>query len=152
MYSLFFALKGETSKTIAYFLSLSPTPFTGLTAYLQSSIPDAVGSLLVGCMLAAVSALIIHSSVPALVGRSIEFDQLNKINAELESDSIIKSIHEVRGIDMGNNQVRYKVPVFFYLTATLTLKILFFLFRLKSILMDVNCLSCIWTIKTWTYC
>lgn len=81
----------------------------GLTAYLDSSIPDAVGSLLVGCMLAAVSTLIIHSSVPALVGRSIEFDQLNKINAELESDSIIKSIHEVRGIDMGNNKVRYKV-------------------------------------------
>lgn len=95
-------------------LTLSPTPFTGLTAYLQSSIPDAVGSLLVGCMLAAVSSLIIHSSVPALVGRTIQFDQLNKINAELESDSIIKSIHEVRGIDMGNNQVRYKVPVFFF--------------------------------------
>lgn len=66
-------------------------------------------------MLAAVSSLIIHSSVPALVGRSIEFDQLNKINAELESDSIIKSIHEVRGIDMGSNQVRYKVRTLFVL-------------------------------------
>ncbi|KAG4071467.1 hypothetical protein HA402_011621 [Bradysia odoriphaga] len=83
----------------------------GLAAYFQTSKPDAVGSLLVGCMLAAVSSLIIHSSVPALVGRSIEFDQLNKINAELENDSIIKSIHEVRGIDMGNNQVRYKAEI-----------------------------------------
>lgn len=63
-------------------------------------------------MLGAVSTLIIYSSVPALVGRSIEFDQLNKINAELESDSIIKSIHEVRGMDMGSNQVRYKVHSF----------------------------------------
>lgn len=115
-------------------------PLTGLTAYLQSSIPDAVGSLLVGCMLAAVSSLIIHSSVPALVGRSIEFDQLNKINAELESDSIIKSIHEVRGMDLGNNQVRYKVrPIKFYGDLCIQMRSNGFFFRLKSISMDVNC-------------
>ncbi|XP_037035022.1 zinc transporter 9-like isoform X1 [Bradysia coprophila] len=82
-----------------------------LTAYLQTSMPDAVGSLLVGCMLAAVSTLIIHTSVPALVGRSIKLDQLDKINAELESDSIIKSIHDVKGIDMGSNMIRYKAEI-----------------------------------------
>lgn len=40
---------------------------------------------------------------------SIKLDQLDKINAELESDSIIKSIHDVKGIDMGSNMIRYKV-------------------------------------------
>lgn len=65
---------GIEIRKMAYILvfHVYQTSFTGLTAYLQSSIPDAVGSLLVGCMLAAVSSLIIHSSVPALVGRLVK--------------------------------------------------------------------------------
>lgn len=44
----------------------------GLTAYLDTPIPDAIGSLLVGCMLGAVASLVIYTSVPALVGRLID--------------------------------------------------------------------------------
>jgi len=45
--------------------------------------------------------------------RSIKLDQLDKINAELESDSMIKSIHDVKGIDMGNSMIRYKAEIDF---------------------------------------
>lgn len=41
--------------------------------------------------------------------RSIAAEQLDKINAELESDVMIRAIHDVKGIDMGNSLVRYKV-------------------------------------------
>jgi len=85
----------------------------GLTAYLDSNIPDAIGSLLVGVMLAAVATLVIYTSVPALVGRSIKLDQLDKINQELESDAMIKAIHDVKGIDMGNSMIRYKAEIDF---------------------------------------
>lgn len=85
----------------------------GLTAYLQSTIPDAIGSLLVGVMLGAVAILVIYTSVPALVGRSIKLDQLDKINQELESDAMIKAIHDVKGIDMGNSMIRYKAEIDF---------------------------------------
>lgn len=85
----------------------------GLTSYLDSPIPDAIGSLLVGLMLAAVATLVIYTSVPALVGRSIKLDQLDKINQELESDAMIKAIHDVKGIDMGNSMIRYKAEIDF---------------------------------------
>lgn len=84
-----------------------------LTAYTGSTIPDSIGSLLIGCMLGGVASLIIYTSVPALVGRSINRAQLNLINAELENDTMIKSIHDVKGIDMGNSMVRYKVRFIF---------------------------------------
>lgn len=85
----------------------------GITQYTQSPIPDAIGSLLVGLMLGMVAMLVIYTSVPALVGRSIKLDQLDKINAELESDAMIKAIHDVKGIDMGNSMIRYKAEIDF---------------------------------------
>lgn len=45
------------------------------------------------------------------IRRSIAQEHLNKINAELEADVMIRAIHDVKGIDMGNSLVRYKVRV-----------------------------------------
>lgn len=41
----------------------------GLSTYTGSSVPDAVGSLLVGGMLGSVASFIIYSNANALVGR-----------------------------------------------------------------------------------
>lgn len=84
-----------------------------LSTYTGSPIPDACGSLLVGCMLGAVASFIIYTNVAALMGRSIQEEQLEKINAELESDIMIRAIHDVKGIDMGNSLVRYKAELDF---------------------------------------
>lgn len=46
--------------------------------------------------------------------RSIAVELLEKINSELESDVMIRAIHDVKGIDMGNSLVRYKVSKFIY--------------------------------------
>lgn len=43
----------------------------GLTTWSGSSVPDAVGSLLVGGILGAVASFIIYSNVNALVGRFV---------------------------------------------------------------------------------
>lgn len=85
----------------------------GLSAISGSPYPDAVGSLLVGCMLGAVASFIIYQNVAALVGRSIPQENIDKINAELESDIMIRAIHDVKGIDMGNTLVRYKAEMDF---------------------------------------
>ncbi|XP_045480068.1 zinc transporter 9 [Harmonia axyridis] len=79
----------------------------------NSSIPDSLGCLGVGCILGSVASFIIYSNVAALVGRSIPEDDLNKINCELESDVMVRAIHDVKGIDMGNYLVRYKAEVDF---------------------------------------
>nr|CAD7194793.1 unnamed protein product [Timema douglasi] len=85
----------------------------GLTSYLGSPIPDAMGSLFVGGILGGVASFIIYTNVAALVGRSIPQERLDKINSELESDVMIRAIHDVKGIDMGNSLVRYKAELDF---------------------------------------
>lgn len=84
-----------------------------LSVLTGSPYPDAVGSLLVGCMLGGVASFIIYQNVAALVGRSIPQENINRINAELESDIMIRAIHDVKGIDMGNSLVRYKAEMDF---------------------------------------
>lgn len=85
----------------------------GLSTVTGSHIPDAAGSLLVGCILGAVASFIIYTNVAALMGRSITQDRLDKINSELESDIMIRAIYDVKGIDMGNSLVRYKAELDF---------------------------------------
>ncbi|XKL67410.1 hypothetical protein PGB90_002901 [Kerria lacca] len=85
----------------------------GLTVYFDNPIPDAIGSLLVGGILGAVASFIIYTNVTALVGRSIPQEFLDKINYELESDVMVRGIHDVKGIDMGNSLIRYKAELDF---------------------------------------
>ncbi|XP_015593546.1 zinc transporter 9 isoform X2 [Cephus cinctus] len=85
----------------------------GLTSYLGNPMFDAIGSLLVGGLLGGVASFIIYTNVAALVGRSIPQESLDKINAELESDIMVRAIHDVKGIDMGNSLVRYKAELDF---------------------------------------
>ncbi|XP_046821599.1 zinc transporter 9 isoform X2 [Vespa crabro] len=85
----------------------------GLTSYIGNSTFDAIGSLLVGGLLGGVASFIIYTNVAALVGRSISQENLDKINAVLESDIMVRAIHDVKGIDMGNNLVRYKAELDF---------------------------------------
>ncbi|XP_072747668.1 proton-coupled zinc antiporter SLC30A9, mitochondrial [Anoplolepis gracilipes] len=85
----------------------------GLTSYLENSMFDAFGSLLVGGLLGGVASFIIYTNVAALIGRSISQENLDKINAELEADIMVRAIHDVKGIDMGNHLVRYKAELDF---------------------------------------
>jgi hypothetical protein len=64
-------------------------------------------------LVGSVASFIIYSNSAALVGRSIPRDDLDLINAELEQDVMIRAIHDVKGIDMGNTLVRYKAEVDF---------------------------------------
>ena len=41
--------------------------------------------------------------------RSIPQEQLDEINSVLERDVMIRAIHDVKGIDIGSNLIRYKV-------------------------------------------
>lgn len=38
---------------------------------------------------------------------------MDRINSELESDVMIRAIHDVKGIDIGNSLVRYKAEMDF---------------------------------------
>ncbi|KAH8324712.1 hypothetical protein KR074_009382 [Drosophila pseudoananassae] len=85
----------------------------GLSSYTGSPLFDAAGSLIIGGLLGAVASFIIYTNANALVGISISSARLEKINAALEADVMIRAIYDVKGIDIGNARVRYKAELDF---------------------------------------
>lgn len=78
------------------------THFTG------SLIADSIGSLLIGGVMGGVASFIIYTNTTALVGRSIPSKRINAIRNDLESDIMVRSIHDVKATDMGGQTVMFK--------------------------------------------
>lgn len=55
-----------------------------------------------------VASFIIYTNTVALVGRSIPGRRINEIRNDLESDIMIRSIHDVKATDMGGQTVMFK--------------------------------------------
>ncbi|CAF1310382.1 unnamed protein product, partial [Didymodactylos carnosus] len=83
----------------------------GLSSYLNSHIPDAIGSLVIGCILGGVASFIIYSNTAALVGRSIHPNQIESINSDLENDRMIRALYDIKATDMGSQSVMFKAEV-----------------------------------------
>lgn len=82
-----------------------------LSSYFQSPIYDAAGSLMIGSLLGVVASFIVYTNSTALIGKSIPESTLKNINLKLESDVMIRAIHDVKATDLGNDIVRYKAEV-----------------------------------------
>ncbi len=55
-----------------------------------------------------VASFIIYTNTVALVGRSIPSQRINSIRTDLESDIMVRSIHDVKATDMGGQTVMFK--------------------------------------------
>ncbi|CAF4705333.1 unnamed protein product [Rotaria socialis] len=82
-----------------------------LSVYLQSPIPDAIGSLVIGGILGGVASFIIYSNTAALVGRSIHPNQIEAINSDLENDRMVRALYDIKATDMGSQSVMFKAEV-----------------------------------------
>lgn len=87
--------------------ALSLAHYTGNVAF------DAIGSIGIGGLLGVVALFLIQRNSSALVGRSIPPSRLKEIIEILESDIMIRSIHDVKATDMGADTVRFKAEVNF---------------------------------------
>ncbi|XP_040274862.1 zinc transporter 9 isoform X2 [Bufo bufo] len=85
----------------------------GLTSLTGNPYYDSLGSLGVGTLLGAVSAFLIYTNTEALIGRSIQPEQLQRLTELLESDPAVRAIHDVKATDMGMSKVRFKAEVDF---------------------------------------
>ncbi|KAM6361025.1 LOW QUALITY PROTEIN: proton-coupled zinc antiporter SLC30A9, mitochondrial [Alca torda] len=85
----------------------------GLTSLTGNPYYDSVGSLGVGTLLGTVSAFLIYTNTEALLGRSIQPEQLQRLTELLESDPVVRAIHDVKATDMGMSKVRFKAEVDF---------------------------------------
>ncbi|KAL5460629.1 hypothetical protein EMCRGX_G034087 [Ephydatia muelleri] len=74
---------------------------------------DAVGSITIGGLLGAVALFLINRNSSALVGRSIPEERLRQIIELIESDNMIRSIHDVKATDLGADIVQFKAEVNF---------------------------------------
>ncbi|XP_067944192.1 proton-coupled zinc antiporter SLC30A9, mitochondrial-like [Watersipora subatra] len=81
-------------------------------SYVTSNhIPDAIGSIIIGSLLASISLYIIKTNSNALIGRSIPEMSKTELTAALESDMMIRSVHDIKATDMGANLIRFKAEV-----------------------------------------
>lgn len=83
-----------------------------LSQYMGSSIPDSIGSFIIGGILGTVASVIIITNSEALVGRSIPLKVQKSISQELEGDRMIRSLHDIKATHMGG-QIRFKAEVDF---------------------------------------
>ncbi|XP_071087873.1 proton-coupled zinc antiporter SLC30A9, mitochondrial-like [Haliotis cracherodii] len=84
----------------------------GITHYTGNPFADSLGSMLIGGLLGVVATFIITTNTEALVGRSIPQTLKQQISQDLESDRMIRSLHDVKATDMAG-QVRFKAEVDF---------------------------------------
>lgn len=83
----------------------------GLSTLFDTHVFDACGSLIIGSLLGGVATFIIKKNTVALVGKSVPRDALNNMNRIIEKDILIRAIHDVKAMDLGNGVVRYKAEV-----------------------------------------
>ncbi|XP_031553608.1 zinc transporter 9-like [Actinia tenebrosa] len=85
----------------------------GLASYTGSPVYDAIGSLMIGGLLGTVAFFLISRNADFLIGRSMPPARLKQIIEVLESDIIVRSIHDVKATEMGADTVRFKAEVNF---------------------------------------
>ncbi|KAK7486958.1 hypothetical protein BaRGS_00021774 [Batillaria attramentaria] len=83
-----------------------------LSQYMGSTIPDSLGSFIIGGILGTVASFIIITNTDALVGKSIPVNVQRGISIELERDRMIRSLHDVKATHMGG-EIRFKAEVDF---------------------------------------
>ncbi|KAL9972865.1 hypothetical protein ACROYT_G019247 [Oculina patagonica] len=85
----------------------------GLTSYTGSPVFDAMGSVIIGGLLGSFAVFLIRRNADFLIGRSIPVNRLQQIIEVLESDIVVRSLHDVKATEMGADVVRFKAEVNF---------------------------------------
>ncbi|XP_050005603.1 proton-coupled zinc antiporter SLC30A9, mitochondrial [Alexandromys fortis] len=85
----------------------------GLTSVTGNPLYDSLGSLGVGTLLGVVSLFLIYTNTEALLGRSIQPEQVQRLTELLENDPSVRAIHDVKATDLGLGKVRFKAEVDF---------------------------------------
>lgn len=83
------------------------------SSLLNSTIPDSVGSIMIGVLLGTVSSFIIRTNSTHLVGRSLPKRITDDIICSLENDPVIRSVHDVKATSLGVEKSRFKAELDF---------------------------------------
>ncbi|KAI6201727.1 Zinc transporter 9 domain protein [Aphelenchoides besseyi] len=108
--SLNVVLLEDTAAVTGVVIALSAV---SLSSWLNSSIPDCVGSIMIGVLLGTVATFIIRTNAAHLVGRSVPKRMTEDIVCILEKDGVIRSVHDVKATVLGVDKSRFKAEIDF---------------------------------------
>ena len=116
-----YILRGRDPSSVAVLLEdsvavlgvLTASSCLALTYATGSHVYDAIGSVCIGGLLGAVALFLIKRNSDALMGRSIPPERLRHIIDLLERDRVIRSVHDVKALDLGADIIRFKAEINF---------------------------------------
>uniref|UniRef100_A0A0K0FZL6 Zinc transporter 9 (inferred by orthology to a human protein) n=1 Tax=Strongyloides venezuelensis TaxID=75913 RepID=A0A0K0FZL6_STRVS len=108
--SLNVVLLEDTAAVTGVLIALSSIT---LSQFLNSPIPDCVGSILIGSLLGTVATFIIRTNAHHLVGRSLPTRITDDIVARLNNDPVVRAVHDVKTTSMGVEHSRFKAEIDF---------------------------------------
>ena len=80
--------------------------------YLGNPLYDSLGSLGVGTLLGVVSAFLIYTNTEALLGRSIQPEQVQRLTELLENDPSVRSAYSSDAVKVYKNVLRNRNACF----------------------------------------
>lgn len=86
---------------------------TALSIWLDSPIPDALGSILVGGLLGVAASFLINKNSSALLGQSMPSSKFNLIMDTLRNDHVVTQITAAKGIMIGADVATFSAEVDF---------------------------------------
>lgn len=86
---------------------------TALSLWLDSPIPDAIGSILVGGLLGIAASFLINKNSSALLGQSMPASKFNLIMETLRNDHVVTDIIAAKGIMIGADVATFSAEVNF---------------------------------------
>ncbi|KAJ3337755.1 WD repeat-containing protein 19 [Gonapodya sp. JEL0774] len=98
---------GSVTGVAIAFTCLSLAEWTGDSRW------DALGSFLIGCLLAAIATFLIRRNVAGIVGASMSPSRLNKVVKVLKRDAVVTSVHDVKSQSIGPEWSRFKAEINF---------------------------------------
>ncbi|CAH8587763.1 unnamed protein product [Schistosoma turkestanicum] len=82
-----------------------------ITACTGHVLPDAIGGICVGAILATVAGLIIHTNTEMLIGRAIPVENQEAIMRVIDNIKIIRGTYDIKATMIGGEEIRFKAEV-----------------------------------------
>jgi zinc transporter 9 len=85
----------------------------GLSIWLQSPVPDAIGSIVIGLMMGVMAVLLVNRNRELLLGEAPDPAVIERISEIITAQPEVKGIHDVKAIVLGAGRIRFKAEVNF---------------------------------------
>ena len=85
----------------------------GLSIWLGSPVPDAVGSIIIGLMMGVMAILLVNRNRELLLGEAPDPELVARISDVISAQPEVEGIHDVKAIVMGGGRIRFKAELDF---------------------------------------